>query len=65
MISAATQEEPSPDELALEEIPQQIRLQESRLRDRQVLQAERLRLLWDHRRLLARSAAFGFVASRF
>jgi capsule polysaccharide export protein KpsE/RkpR len=63
MISAATQEEPSPDELALEEIPQQIRLQESRLRDRQVLQAERLRLLWDHRRLLARAAAFGFVAS--
>jgi len=64
MISAATQEEPSPDDLALEEIPQQqIRLQQIRLHDRQVWQAERLRLLWDHRRQLARAAAFGFVTS--
>ncbi len=64
MISVATQEEPPPDELVLEEIPQrQIRLQETRLHDRQVWQAERLRLLWDHRRLLARAAAFGFVTS--
>ena len=40
-----------------------MRLQETRLHDRQVWQAERLRLLWDHRRLLARAAAFGFVTS--
>ena len=69
MISVATQEEPPRDELALEEIPQQqIRLQESRsheihLRDRHVWQAERLRLLWDHRGLLARAAGFGLVTS--
>jgi capsule polysaccharide export protein KpsE/RkpR len=68
MISVATQSEP-PDELVLDEIPQQqirlqeTRLHETRLHDRQVWQAERLRLLWDHRRLLARAAAFGFMIS--
>jgi capsule polysaccharide export protein KpsE/RkpR len=69
MISVATDEEPPPDELVLEEIPQQqirlqqTRLHEIRLHDRQVWQAERLRLLWDRRRLLGRAAAFGFVTS--
>lgn len=64
MISVAAQEEPPPDELVLEEIPQQqIRLQETRLHERQVWQAERLRLLWNRRRLLARAAALGFVTS--
>ena len=42
-----------PRRASAEEIPQrQMRLRETRLHDRQVWQAARLRLLWDHRRLL-------------
>ena len=41
-------------EIPLQKIPlQEIRLREIRLHDRQVWQAERLRLLWDHRQLAA------------
>jgi capsule polysaccharide export protein KpsE/RkpR len=51
-------------EIPLQKIPlQDIRLREIRLHDRQVWQAARLRLLWDHRSLLLRTTTIGLVAS--
>jgi capsule polysaccharide export protein KpsE/RkpR len=51
-------------ETPLQEISlQETQLQEISISDRRAWQAERLRLLWDHRQLLARAGALGLVAS--
>lgn len=54
MSRTATKPNRIPDELSLQEIP---------LEDRRAQQADRLRLLWDHRRLLVRVAAIGLLSS--
>jgi capsule polysaccharide export protein KpsE/RkpR len=51
-------------ESPLQEISlQETQLQEISISDRRAWQAERLRLLWEHRQLLARVGALGLVAS--
>src|ERR1035438_9788506 len=54
MSLTATKPNPPRDELALQEIP---------LHDRRARQADQLRLLWDHRRLLFRVTAIGLLFS--
>ena len=54
MSLSSTKSTSSRDELSLREIP---------LQDRRARQADQLRLLWDHRQLLFRSAAIGLLFS--
>ena len=59
MNPSDTKPEPPSDGLMLQEIA----LQETPQQDHRAWQAERLRLLWDHRRLLLRATALGLLAS--
>ena len=54
MSLTATKTKPRHDEISLQEIA---------LDDRRAWQADRLRLLWDHRQLLVRATAIGLLAS--
>jgi uncharacterized protein involved in exopolysaccharide biosynthesis len=54
MSLTTTKPKPIRDELSLQELP---------LEDRRAWQVDRLRLLWDHRRLLFRATAIGLLAS--